>query len=78
MDETICLDNQRFNPSMSQSNFASEGPRSAMVSSQAAQTPTANTHGIMGVTSTTTHFPQVSREISTGNALLNVQGRRGL
>ena len=50
-----------------------------MVSSQAAQTPMANTHGVMWGTSTTTHFPQVSRKISTDNALLNVlQGGRGL
>ena len=77
VEETIHLDNQRFNTATSQS-AANDGPRSAMVSSDPTQAPTSIAHGAMG-RSTTTHFPHVSREVSTSNALLNVlQGRRGI
>lgn len=74
MEETILLDKQRFNSATGTSQLNTLGPRSAMVSSQA---PTAINHGAMG-SSNNTHFSQVSTQVSTGNALLNVlQVRRG-
>ena len=72
VEETILLDNQRFNSAVQGSTL---GPRSAMVLSQA---PTTMTHGTMG-SNNSIHLPQVSTQVSTGNALLNVlQVRRGM
>jgi len=72
VEETILLDNQRFNSAVQASTL---GPRSAMVSSQA---PTTITLGTMG-SNNSMHLPQVPTQVSTGNALLNVlQVRRGM